>query len=303
MTLRHALLAAVLVLDGALFLNLRRLEAARAELLARKAEAETLSDSSLRADELRLRIGELLKRTTGVMPEQALDIALLRDSLIAAERGLDVDRISLDFRPSSSPPAGFVGGGVGATLRGSFRALHEYLGRVEAFRLPLAAEEITLRSEDNGRALLTIRFQAIWRIERPVDPMELTPGEVARLSAWLASEDVSARGLPGRHPFQRRADLAALAPRAAPEPPPPPEQSSAGYEPETPVLSGFVLARPELEADVSRRVLAALRFEGELRLLKVGDLVGGFRVERIDAPESVLLVDERTGEAFRLFLE
>jgi hypothetical protein len=69
------------------------------------------------------------------------------------------------------------------------------------------------------------------------------------------------------------------------------------------VLSGFVLARPELEADVSRRVLAALRFEGELRLLKVGDLVGGFRVERIDAPESVLLVDERTGESLRLFLE
>jgi hypothetical protein len=50
-------------------------------------------------------------------------------------------------------------------------------------------------------------------------------------------------------------------------------------------------------------VLAALRFEGELRLVSVGEVVGSYRVEEIDAKESVLLVHMESGERLKLFLE
>jgi hypothetical protein len=72
--------------------------------------------------------------------------------------------------------------------------------------------------------------------------------------------------------------------------------------PPAPKLTGFVIARPELETEVDRRVLAALRFEGELRLLGVGDAIGPYRVEEIDARESILLVDQESGERLKLFL-
>jgi len=67
-----------------------------------------------------------------------------------------------------------------------------------------------------------------------------------------------------------------------------------------PVLTGFVLARPELEPDVRRRVLAAIRYQGELRLVKVGDTMGEYRVERMEARESVTLTRADTGEVIRL---
>jgi hypothetical protein len=303
MRIRALLLVVLVAIDAALLLGLRRLDARRAELERRNEESRALFESSRRADQYRVEVSELLKSAMAVMPETPFDLALLRDSLIAAERGLDVDRISLDFRPSTGQPAGFAGGAVSANLQGSFRALGEYLGRVEALPLPLAAEELSLRSGDGGRALLTIRWRALWGMERTFDPMALEPGEVMRLRAWLARGEVPAHALPARHLFRRGDEVEAFARTAPPEPPPPPDEGTAEPERGTPVLSGFVLARPELEADVSRRILAALRFEGELRLLKVGDLVGRFRVERIDAPESVLLVDERTGESLRLFLE
>jgi hypothetical protein len=73
--------------------------------------------------------------------------------------------------------------------------------------------------------------------------------------------------------------------------------------PQPPRLTGFVIARPELEPDVDRRVLAALRFEGELRLVGVGDVIGSYRVEEVDARERVLLVHQETGERMELFLE
>ena len=88
------------------------------------------------------------------------------------------------------------------------------------------------------------------------------------------------------------------------EQPPLPVVPTLLQEPELPVpadarpradipdLTGFVLARPEVERDASRRVLAALRFEGEMHLVRVGDIVGSFRVAQIEARESVTLVGE-----------
>ena len=64
-----------------------------------------------------------------------------------------------------------------------------------------------------------------------------------------------------------------------------------------------MLARPELERDVARRVLAALRFEGEVRLFQVGDAVGDYVVEAIEARESVTLARRSDGRRLRLVLE
>ena len=66
---------------------------------------------------------------------------------------------------------------------------------------------------------------------------------------------------------------------------------------------GFVLARPELEQDVARRVLAALRYEGEMWLVGKGDRVGSFVVESVDARESVTLRHQSSGETKVLRLE
>jgi hypothetical protein len=49
-------------------------------------------------------------------------------------------------------------------------------------------------------------------------------------------------------------------------------------------------------------VLAALRFEGELRLVGVGEVVGNYRVEEIVARESVFLVHQESGERLELLL-
>ena len=82
-----------------------------------------------------------------------------------------------------------------------------------------------------------------------------------------------------------------------------PTDKEQDVQAERPVLTGFVLARPELEPDVRRRVLAALRYAGELRLVGVGDTSGGDVVERMEARDSVTLTHADTGEHIRLTLE
>jgi hypothetical protein len=78
--------------------------------------------------------------------------------------------------------------------------------------------------------------------------------------------------------------------------------SSSAPDDELPRLTGFVTARPEVESDVRRRVLAAIRFEGELRLLGIGDRVGAYEIEEIDGVASVVLLDSETGERLKLSL-
>jgi hypothetical protein len=239
--------------------------------------------------------------------DRALDIAELRDLLLGAERGLDIDRFSLDFRPAQDAPKGQEGGRISANLGGSFDAVYDYLGRVEDLRLPLAPEALSLSADDSGRILLAIEWNGLWSGEnRTLD--ELSPLDIARLEGWLASEPAPR---PGRDLFSEGAvsTVAAVPPRLARESPALPEPStppsSGANEPSSPRprLTGFVIARPELETDVNRRVLAALRFEGELLLVGVGEVVGSYRVEEIDAKESVLLVHQESGERLKLFLE
>jgi hypothetical protein len=70
-----------------------------------------------------------------------------------------------------------------------------------------------------------------------------------------------------------------------------------------PKLLGFVVARAELEAEVGRRVLAAIRIDDELVLVGRGDVAGSYRVLEIEPRVSVLLVHQETGERLTLSLE
>jgi len=303
-------LALLLSLDGALYWSLRQLSGETADLDRRREELAARAGALRETGERERRIEALLRDGSQTMGrvDRALDIAELRELLLEAERGLDIDRFSLDFRPAQDAPKGQEGGRVSANLAGAFDAVYDYLGRVEDQRLPLTPEALSLTPDDSGRILLAIEWKGIWSGEaRALD--ELSPQDIARLETWLASEPAPR---PGRNLFSGGAvstEPAEDSPRLARESPAPPELSlpslASASEPPSPPprLTGFVIARPELETDVHRRVLAALRFEGELRLLGVGEVIGSYRVEEIDARESVLLVHEESGERLKLFLE
>jgi hypothetical protein len=298
-------LALLVALDGALYFALRRLSTERTELalrrdeLSREAKARRESGERGRKTEALLQDGS---RSMGGV-DGALDIAALRDLLSRAERGLDIDRFSLDFRPAQDAPKGGEGGRISANLGGSFDSVYEYLARVEDLRLPLAPDAVTLRREESGRILLAIEWNALWGEESPALEA-LSPSDVADLEKWLRRE---AAPPPSRNLFSEAAPPAEAS--LNPELPAPPEPSLpelvSEVEPSSPPLrlTGFVIARPELEPDVNRRVLAALRFEGELRLVGVGDVIGSYRVEEVDARERVLLVHQETGERMELLLE
>ncbi len=303
-------LVLLLSLDGALYWGIGRLSSEKTDLADRRDELAARVDALRKTDARSRQIEALLRAASQSMGkvEKGLDIAELRDLLIGAERGLDVDRLSLDFRPAQDALKGKESGRVSANLEGSFDAVHTYLERVEGLRLPLAPEAFSLRADDSGRVLLAIEWNGLWSLSNlPREKLELSPAEVARLEGWLEIERGSRPAVNlfsgGEVPVER--GPASLTREAPPPPEPSTPELSGGNEhsPLPPRLTGFVIARPELETDVNRRVLAALRFADELRLVGVGDVVGSYRVEEIDARESVLLVHQESGERLKLFLE
>ncbi len=299
-------LSLLLSLDCVLYFGLRRLSSEKAELALRRDELSGKVETQRESGERGRKIEALLQSGSQSLAglDGALDIAALRDLLSRAERGLDIDRFSLDFRPAQDAPRGEEGGRISANLGGSFDAVYEYLARVEEMRLPLAPDSVTLSPEESGRIVLTIEWNALWSGE-DLALDGLSPSEIADLETWLAIEPAPA---PARNLFS---DAAAPTEPEGPallrESPSLPEPSlPSPVEPSLPPpprLTGFVIARAELESDVDRRVLAALRFEGELRLVGVGELVGSYRVEEIDARESVVLVHQESGERLELFLQ
>lgn len=301
-------LGLALAIDGALYWSLHRISSVKKDLEGRRDDLGSRVEALRETDERERRSEALVRRASRSMGrlDRTLDIAELRDSLIAAERGLDIDRISLDFRPAADAAKGREGGRVSANLGGSFDAVHGYLDRIEGLRLPLVAEAFSLRADDSGRVLLSVDWTGLWGLpDRTLE--ELSSGELAQLESWLAMER---EPLPGRNPFSvgeapGEEPLPALIGERPPQPEPsipsPPQVESPTSPP--PRLTGFVIARAELETDIDRRVLAALRFEGELRLVGLGDVVGSYRVEEIEARESVLLVHEESGERLKLYLE
>ncbi len=300
------LVLALVLLDGALYWGLRRLGRERAELESRRERLFQSAETDRETGERSRKMEDLLRRGALAMGrvDRALDIAELRDLLLAAERGLDLDRFSLDFRPAQDLPKGREGGRIAANLGGSFDAVHDYLGRIEDLRLPLAPQTVSLGADDTGRILLAIEWNGRWGGEtKTLD--DFSSSDIAHIESWLAQDRAP---LPSRDLFaDRRLSAVSLAAPLPRESPPPAMLAAAPSDqpslPALPRLTGFVITRPEVETDVDRRVLAALRFEGELRLLGVGDAIGSYRVEEIEPRDSVVLINQESGERLKLFLE
>jgi len=81
--------------------------------------------------------------------------------------------------------------------------------------------------------------------------------------------------------------------RAAPAPP---ETAEPIIEVIPPRLTGFVLEGGEGGS------VAAIRYEGRMWLVEVGDLMGPYRVEKLIVGEEVLLVEVESGEELLLTL-
>lgn len=297
-----SILVVLILVNVALFTLRRSLSEERAVLVD---AAATLSRDAAEARVVRERERELsmlveAAREATLAPD---DIGELRDLLVSAERRLQLDRLSLDFRPEEQLAPGFGGSRIHASLRGAFDALYQYLARVERMFLPLALENLTLRGEGTNLRL-TVQWAARWPLEEhraETGNKDLTTNELSRLSEWLSREPPPR---PDRDLFAER-----RAARARDDPAPvieveesPLPESTPHVESERPVLTGFVLARPELEPDVGRRVLAALRYRGELRLVTVGERIGAYVVDSMEARDSVTLENVETGDRIHLTL-
>jgi hypothetical protein len=300
-----------LALDGLLYHGLRRVQSEAADLSRQREELDASAEAARETQERDRRAETLLRNASRSMGkvDRPLDIAELRDRLLEAERSLDIDRFSLEFHPAQDAPAEREGGRVSASLGGTFEALSAYLGRIEQERLPLSAETFSLRAAERGGILLTIEWRGRWSADDK-DLEALSPQEIDRLERWLASEPAPS---PGADFFGESGEKrAAGEPRLTAVPPLPREAvpspdilaSSPIVEEirELPRLTGFVTARPEVESNLRRRVLAAIRFDGELRLVGIGDRIGAFEIEEIDGVESVVVLDSETGERLKLSL-
>jgi hypothetical protein len=303
------LVASVLfvALDGLLYHGLRGLEAERRDLSRRREELTAAAEAARETQVRDGRAERLLlsaSRSMGKV-DRTLDIAELRDLLLDAERGLAIDRFSLEFHPAQDSPSQQGSGRVSASLGGAFAALFAYLARIEEARLPLSAEALSLRATERGAIVLTIEWTARWSAgENRLE--ELSPQDIERLERWLASAPAPP---PGGDFFRGGREAGASLPERAVTnlSVPPPDIMETSAPPteelrELPRLTGFVTARPEVESDIRRRVLAAIRFDGELRLLGIGDRVGAYEIEEIDGVASVVLLDSETGERLKLSL-
>ncbi len=290
-----------LVLVNAALVILR--QSASTERAALVDAASTLSreaDQARLSTERRRELDALVVKARSYT-EDPRDIGALRDVLVEAEHGLSIDRLSLDFRPEEQLPSEFGGSRVHASLRGRFEAIYDYLERIEAMFLPLSPENFTLRG-DGSSVTLTVQWAARWPLGGNEGAFELSPTEVSKLNEWLSQKP---RPRPERDIFSFRGAEAPIEAGLLTQASeiPPPEDPEHEVEPERPVLTGFVLARPELEPDVRRRVLAALRYQGEVRLVMVGDTIGGYVVDRMEARDSVTLTRADTGERILLTFE
>ncbi|HSF20088.1 MAG TPA: hypothetical protein VLK65_31515 [Vicinamibacteria bacterium] len=300
--MRSAFIASLVIANGLLWWSSRGSARERQALESRLIELSTAASRSQERVRLREETGALVdsftKRVDASQLSRPLDIATIRDELIGMEEGLALDRLSLDFRADDSR-ASEDGSNINATLRGRFSSIQRYLARIEASALPLATRELQLRGDDE-LVSLDARWSAVWRVSKSD---VLAPTEVARLESWL-SRGSSA---PERNLFEfQSADYDAgpdlpltQADRREETTAPPPIVPTQAPLPE---LTGFVLARPELEPDVHRRVLAAVRFKGELHLLQVGDDFDGYALEQVEPLESVTLLHSGTGERLVLRL-
>ena len=127
MRLLVAALAALLVLNATMASMRRSLTQELAALESRHTErARTAKRTATEAERERAR-RELIDRARDKGLPRHLGVGALRDLLIGAERGLAIDRLSLEFRPAQARGSASNGSQVSAALVGSFEGLFDYL--------------------------------------------------------------------------------------------------------------------------------------------------------------------------------
>ena len=292
-------------------LTLAHVELARKRLLVQR-KVDELVELSLEkthgAEESNRRVSEREQLSAfvlmvGNVTQAPENMGSFRNSLVASEKGLEIHRLSMDFRPEQHLSTGLGGSYITASLRGSFDAVFEYLTRVEALRLPLSPENLVLRT-DNSYVTLTISWSARWPKHDVVT--QLQDRDIEMLVQWFSREPNVSSGR----------DLFAVGTtRVAKTVLPLVERQVAGvFEKEAekfnfeaqkiPVLTGFVTSPSESSStDVGQKVFAALQYDGETRFVVVGDAFGNYVVEKIRERESVTLLNSVDGKRFVLTLE
>jgi Tfp pilus assembly protein PilO len=88
----------------------------------------------------------------------------LRKAFLEAERGLGLQRETLELRPDRQPPKGFVGVRIRVIQMGYYADLVAYLRRISRLKVPLEPVEMSIVESSRGPAplMLTLTWSAIW---------------------------------------------------------------------------------------------------------------------------------------------
>ncbi len=124
-------------------------------------------------------------------------------------------------------------------------------------------------------------------------PEGLSEETIRRLDAWIKGKDENLASSSLRDIFGTEIVAAPSSPPIVSPPPKSPQDLSG------PVLKGFVFTRG---GQGGSQPLAAIDYDGQMFLVGVGGIVGPYRVERVEAGDAVLLVEEATGEKLQLAL-
>jgi hypothetical protein len=239
----------------------------------------------------------------------------LRRAFLEAEKGLGLRRDALEFRPERTQlPNGFDGVRIRVIEAGRFTDLVTYLHRISHLKVPMVPAEMSLVKATTGAEplVLSATFSASWpeeagtgdegqtAVEGDRDelgiPERLHEEALPRLMQWLQADESSARPLPSRDIFRRGAPVAVAPTTTAPATPVTSEREP--FASEQPRLTGFVFGGGRIDEPV-----AAIRFDGRMWLVGVGEQVGPFRVEDMVVGEEATLVHQDSGESLRLTIQ
>jgi hypothetical protein len=236
----------------------------------------------------------------------------LRRAFLEAERGLGLQRETLELRPIGQPPKGFAGVRIRLIQTGFYTELVTYMDRLSRLRMPVELAEMFLVESSSGTAPLTLTaaWSAIWpevpgreesgdgkrEIGRYNYPEGVNEEAFPLLLNWLKADGVSPGAIPSRDIFRKGARPAAASVSAIPATSESVPDEPAGVE--RPRLTGFVFRGGTLKGP-----RASIWFEDQTWLVGVGELVGPFRVDEMVAGENVTLVHQESGETLKLSIK